>query len=321
MASTPVARNTLDSHTALWAGIGFSAAFTALIWVAGTFFFEGRLVTPDRPGMWYQWQLLQPDAWSRATAWGGYLAHQVTIWAIIHHARMQRPGYTAGLHRFNVLALGATALFVVLHLVQTAFWYDGLAQDVPEWTSQWSVIILLAAVLMMENQRRGLVFGHRFGFVTEAARAVRQYHGYYFAWATIYTFWYHPMLATSGHLFGFAYMFLLLLQGSLFFTRAHLNRYWTVCLELVVVAHAVMVALMNGDSWPMFLSGFLGVFVLTQMHGLGLSRRVRWGLGLAYLAGVAIIYAPGGFAGDAHGHRESLDPPLDAALWSGLLQL
>ena len=52
---------------------------------------------------------------------------------------------------------------MTLHLVQTWLFYDGLAQDVPEWTSQWSVIVLLAAVLMMENQRRGLVFGRPLG--------------------------------------------------------------------------------------------------------------------------------------------------------------
>lgn len=296
-ADAPPAARGIGSQAALVGGILFSAAFTGLIWLAGTYWLDAPLVTPDRPGMWYQWQRLEPTVLSRATAWGGYLAHQLTLWFIIWRAQRSRPGYTTGLHRFNIAALAATAFFMALHLVQTLAWYDGLAQDVPEWTSQWSVIILLAAVLMMENQRRGLAFGHRFGFVTAAARGVRKYHGYYFAWATIYTFWYHPMLATTGHLAGFAYMFLLLLQGSLFFTRAHLNRYWTGLLEMLVVAHAVMVATMNGDGWPMFLTGFVGVFVLTQMHGLGLGLRTRWLLGLGYLAGVIAIYAPLGFEG------------------------
>ncbi len=280
----------LDSHRALWAGITFSLAFTALIWVTGAYWLEPRVLTPDRPGFFYEWQLLEPTFWSRATAWGGYLAHQVTIWALIWYAQQRRPRYTSGLHTFNVAALGATALFITLHLIQTAFWYDGLAQDVHEASAQWSVIVLLVAVLVMENQRRGLVFGKQFGFVTEAGKVVRRYHGYYFAWATIYTFWYHPMEYTSGHLFGFAYMFFLLLQGSLFFTRAHLNRYWTVTLEIVVVAHAALVAVMNGDGWPMFLTGFAGIFVVTQMHGLGLSRGLRWFIGLAYIAMVGIVY-------------------------------
>ena len=83
------------------------------------------------------------------------------------------------------------------------------------------------------------------------------------------------METTAGHLIGLFYMFLLLLQGSLFMTRAHTNRWWTVSLELLVAVHGTLVAVMNsgpGGQWPMFLFGFLGVFVLTQMHGLGLGR-------------------------------------------------
>ena len=160
--------------------------------------------------------------------------------------------------------------------MQTGFWYDGLAQDVLEISAQWSVIILLFMVLIMENQRRGMFFGKKIGFVSNAAISVRKYHGYYFAWATIYTFWYHPMVGTQGHLMGFLYMFLLLLQGSLFFTRMHLNPKWTIFLEASVVLHALLVALMSGHNWPMFLFGFLGVFVVTQMYGLPISQRMRW---------------------------------------------
>jgi len=281
----------------LWFALAFSAGFTLLTWAAANWLFQPQILAPDRPGFWYEWQLMEPSLWSRATAWGGYLLHQCSIWGLIWAAQRRRPAYTDGLHDFNRWALAATALFVSLHLLQTWAFYDGLAQDVPEWTSQWSVIVLLAAVLMMENQRRGLVLGRPLGFVTQAARGVRKYHGYYFSWATIYTFWYHPMLATPGHLLGFAYMFLLLLQGSLFFTRAHTNRYWTTFLEFMVLVHGVMVAVTNGDGWPMFLTGFAGIFVLSQMHGLGLSRTQRWLIGLAYVGGVGLIYSLRGWSG------------------------
>ena len=33
---------------------------------------------------------------------------------------------------------------------------------------------------------------------------------------------------------------------------------------------------MSGHNWPMFLFGFLGVFVVTQMYGLPISQRMRW---------------------------------------------
>lgn len=287
------ARN--NSSLALWGGIAFSVAFTALIWYAGQHWLQPGALTPERPGFWYEWQLQEPTIWTRATAWGGYFAHQVSIWWLIWTAQQQRPGYTKGLHRFNVLALGANALFIALHFVQTQVWYDGLAQDVHETTAQWSVILLLMAVVVMESQRRGLVFGVRSGFVAEAGPFFRRYHGYYFAWATIYTFWYHPMEDTWGHLFGFFYMFLLLLQGSLFFTRMHVNRNWTVFMEVTFAFHGAMVAYLAGQAWQMFLMGGLGMFIVTQMHGLGLSRRARWIIAAGYLAGVAALYSQRGW--------------------------
>ncbi|MCL4722443.1 MAG: hypothetical protein KJ041_10945, partial [Gammaproteobacteria bacterium] len=189
------------------------------------------------------------------------------------------------------LALAANAFFIALHFIQTQVWYDGLAQDVHEATAQWSVIILLVAVLLMENQRRGLAFGWKSGLAGRAGPFVRRYHGYFFAWAIIYTFWYHPMESTWGHLLGFLYMFLLMLQGSLFFTRMHINRYWTVVQEVSFAFHGAMVAYLAGHSWRMFLMGGLAMFVITQMHGLGLSRRARWLIALGYGAAVVVLYA------------------------------
>lgn len=277
-------------------GILFSAAFTALIWYAGTHWLHHGALAPDRGNFWYEWQLLEPTAWTRATAWAGYLLHQVTLWGLIAWAQRSALRYTGRLHPVNVIALAANAFFIGLHFLQTQVWYDGLAQDVPEWTAQWSVILLLVAVVLMENQRRGLAFGYRSAYVTGAADVVRRYHGYYFAWATVYTFWYHPMENTGGHLAGFLYMFLLLLQGSLFFTRIHVNRYWMVAQELAVTAHGALVAWFAGNGWQMFLCGFLGMFVVTQMHGLGLRRGWLWFISGAYIVLVGVLYSARGFA-------------------------
>jgi hypothetical protein len=120
---------------------------------------------------------------------------------------------------------------------------------------------------------------------------VRKYHGYFFAWAIVYTFWYHPMVATSGHLIGFLYTFLLMLQGSLFFTRLHVNRWWTLTQEVLVLVHGTLVAVMQGNNiWPMFAFGFGGIFVITQMHGLGWRRRTRALVLLGYAAAVLWVY-------------------------------
>lgn len=289
MSDEPV-RSASPSTRALWGGIAFCAAFVALIWAAAPLL-PSIDFRPDAGAAWYYWQLPEPTALTRLTAWGGYLLHQFTIWGLIAYAQRQGTRYTAGLHPVNIVALGANALFVLLHLGQTHLTYDGLAQDVPLWTSFGSVAALLVIVLIMENQRRGLFFGHKVKWLEEPGRALRKYHGYFFAWAVIYTFWYHPMESTGGHLVGIFYTALLMLQGSLFFTRIHTNRWWTVFLEVLVVVHGSLVAVLQANGmWPMFLFGFLGVFVITQMHGLGLSRTVRWAIGLTYLAAVGWVY-------------------------------
>ncbi len=275
---------------ALWGGIGFSLAFSVLIWWAGQ-----RLANvphlPDTGPSWYYWKLPAATFWGQATSWGFYLLHQLSIWGLIYYAQRRRAKYTTGLHRFNVMALAANAFFISLHFLQTHLWYDGLAQDVSIWSSQGSVIVLLVWTLLMENRRRGLFFGKKVPIKQQIVRFARKYHGYYFAWATIYTFWYHPMEPTSGHLIGFFYMFLLLLQGSLFFTRIHTNRWWTVFQEAIVLAHGALVAVMQGnDLWPMFAFGFGGIFVITQMHGLGLKRPIKWAILALYMAAAVGVY-------------------------------
>lgn len=284
----------LSSHVALWAALFASLAFSALIWWGNASLAEWRLAQrePGGPRI-YPWQLAEPGFWSRATAWLGYALHQVAVWALIWRAQQAGLRFTRGLKPVNVAMLGVTAGFVLLHFAQTQLFYDGLAQDVPEWTAMWSVILLLLVVVLVENRRRGLVFGWRAGgFMGEAGDIARHYHGYYFAWATIYTFWYHPMVFTSGHALGFFYMFLLFTQGALLYTRAHLNRWWTAALEALVIVHGVVVALMNVDGlWTMFGFGLAGIFFATQSWGLGLARRTSMLLFAAYVAGVAAYYA------------------------------
>jgi hypothetical protein len=284
-----------SARIALWAGIAFSVAFAGVIAWAGVRLDAIELL-PDQGASWYFWKLPEPTIWTRATAWGMYLAHQLTLFGLIHHAQTRVSKYTSGLHRVNLLALGANAFFILLHFVQTHVWYDGLAQDVSIWSSQASVVVLLVWVLLMENPRRGLFFGRKVPISKEITRFARKYHGYFFAWAIVYTFWYHPMVATLGHLVGFLYMFLLMLQGSLFFTRVHVNRIWTFVLEVAVLAHGTLVAIMQGNNlWPMFAFGFGGVIVITQMHGLGLSRLVRGLLLGAYIAAAAWVYSGRGW--------------------------
>lgn len=248
---------------------------------------------PDAGPAWYYWKLAQPTVLSRVVVWSLYAAHQLVSFGLIFYAQRVRPPYVSGLHRFNVLALAVNALFALLHLLQTHLTYDGLAQDVHVFSSLGSVAVLLIWVLLIESPRRGLLFGWKPQVLSgPIADFARRTHGYYFSWAIVYTFWFHPAEATRGHLMGFFYLLLVLLQGSLFFTRVHVNRWWTLALELLVLVHGTVVAIDQGNGlWPMFLLGFAAIFVVSQMHGLSWSVGVRVGVGLAWLAGVVLLYA------------------------------
>jgi hypothetical protein len=247
---------------------------------------------PDQGNFWYYWKLAEPTFWTHFSAWFLYGLHQLGLWGLIAWAQIKRPAYSSALHPVNLIALGFNLTFVLLHVLQTKVFYDGLAQDTPVMSSQLSVIFLLVFVLMMENSRRGLYFGHKDPFLDKPAGFLRRYHGYYFSWAIVYTFWFHPIEDNIGHLLGTFYTLLLLLQGSLFFTRFHRDRIWTVLLEVFVLAHGSMVAYlsMQGDLWQKFLMGFAALFVITQMHGIGLGKRARWAIVLSYIAAVFYLY-------------------------------
>ena len=279
---------TQDTRAALW-GIGATLLLTLLIWAMAPLLKDVPHLV-DRGASWYWWQLPERTAMGVFSAWFFYGLHQIAIWGIIFYAQRAKPRYGHALHNFNWWALGLNGFFCLLHIAQTHIWYDGLAQHVSIWSALVSVAIMLIWVLLMETPRRGLFFGKKVPFSKNIMRAAKKYHGYYFSWAIIYTFWYHPTEATWGHLMGFSYIFVLLLQGSLFFTLFHLNRKWTLLLEMWVIIHGTIVALESPhDIWGMFFFGFSGIFIITQMHGFNFGKIQKWGFALLYLAGASAV--------------------------------
>jgi hypothetical protein len=85
-------------------------------------------------------------------------------------------------------------------------------------------------------------------------------------------------------------------QGSLMMTRMHLNRKWTFLLEILVLPHAALVAwnqVATGSPdmlLRMFTFGFLAIFIVTQMHGLGLKPWLKNLFGFGFLASILLIY-------------------------------
>nr|MCM0592823.1 hypothetical protein [Gloeotrichia echinulata DEX184] len=271
-------------------GIAISILLTCLIWFGGSIP-ASIIKLPDQGLSWYYWKLPHPTFWSRATAWGMYFTHQLSIWICIWWAQQTKLKYKTVLHPVNYLMLAINGIFIALHFLQTYIWYDALAQDTSIWSSQGAVIFLLVFVLILETPRRGLFFGQSIAFREQFLQIIKQYHGYFFSFAAIYTFWYHPMEATWGHLMGFLYMFLLLLQSSLIFNRIHINRWWTFTLEIMVLVHSVVVAWMMGrGKWPMFLFGFFGILIITQMHGLPIGNWAKRTMYGTFLLSVLLVY-------------------------------
>ena len=307
-SDAPLKLSSISAYKAWIGGLVFSACFTALIWLAGPRLqpFLDTLL-PDQGASWYYWKLPARDFTTMFVVWVLYLAHQFSLWAAIHWAQRNLVGKgvppTRTLNRYNLAAISINAVFIVLHLVQTQLWFDGLAQDVPIWTSQYSVIIMLSVTLVIENQRRGLLLGKRVGrpFTAAVTAFFRHNHMYVVAWALVYTFWFHPMAVDPQLLSGFLYMFLLLTQASLAYTYVHLDRRWIVVLESYVAVHAFIVALYNTaffnspDMWPMFFGGFAFMFVFTYLYALGVRREVRWLITGVYVAFLAWLYAPAPF--------------------------
>lgn len=278
-----------------------SAALTALIAALGPLLASVPHL-PDKGAAWYFWQTIPEtrNFLSHATPWIGYVLHQAAMWAIVILMMGEKP-HPGRLSKLNIAALAVNGAFILLHILQTHLWYDGLAQDVPVWSSQYSVIVMLVIILYQMAPQRGLFLGRKPGWRPEALRWSNRWHGLYISWALVYTFWFHPTEGDYGLLFGFFYMFLLLAQLSLANTEIHFSLPWIAVLELMVGLHGPAIAIQKALSgnegdvagpgiWIMFASGFFFMFAFTGQWSFKLPRWARAAIIAAYAAVVLVLY-------------------------------
>lgn len=298
--------STASSVKLVWAfGVLFAFGFTSLIWALGPFlkhFTDIFILRNDLS--WYYWKLPSRDFLGMLIVWTMYLAHQFLIWSTIYYGQKNRGGFRStlvqGIPKYTLYVLVINVVFVFLHLVQTHLWFDGLAQDTPIISSQGSVIVMLAVVLVIENPRRGFLASRKLGkpFTVHVVGFFRRTHMYIFAWALVYTFWFHPMATDPQLISGFFYMFLLFTQIALAWTPIHLDRRWIVLLESYVAIHAVIVAIWNTEffggavMWPMFFTGFAFMFVFTYMYAFKVSRKAYWLVTALYAGFLTWLYLP-----------------------------
>lgn len=282
-------------------GIIYSVLLTLIIaWAATGLGAFRQMLLPDQGATWYYWKLPNVSLGAAITVWLCYGLHQTLVWYFIY--KLQHDKERIGqdrLGKYNAALLIVNGIFIILHVFQTYFFYDGLAQFVPVASSQYSVIIMLVFMLILLNGRRGLFFGKKVPLSKRAVWGIAKTHGYYIAWAAVYTFWFHPMENTWGHLLGFFYMFLIMLQMSLAYTKIHTNLKWVTILEVFVTLHGTVIALQAGQRlWSMFFFGFTMMFIVTQMYGLIKSKSLQIGITVVYFAVAMILYS--GFLGTEH---------------------
>lgn len=284
----------MKTKSAFILGVGISFALVLLIaWSAtglGTF---RQTLLPDSGPAWYYWKLPNVTLWATITMWVGYLAHQILCLFFIYKLQHEKHNLQSGkIGKYNVALLIVNVIFSILHLLQTRFFYDGLAQFVSVASSQYSVIIMLVFMLILLNARRGLFFGKKAPLSQSVVYGVKKTHGYYISWAIVYTFWFHPMESTWGHLLGFLFMFLLMLQMSLAYTKIHTEIKWVTVLESFVTIHGTVVALVAGQVlWSMFLFGFAMMFIVAGMYGVVRHKALRIAFTVAYFAMAVLVYS------------------------------
>merc|ERR1739848_55142 len=102
-----------------------------------------------------------------------------------------------------------------------------------------------------------------------------------------------------GHFMGFLHAAFLFFQGSTFYTKAHVNKYFRMILEVWMLIHGTTVAMAANwykpkterhEFWPILFCGFLLLFCFTMVWNLPIVRQMRNSCGVMIFPTVAALY-------------------------------
>ncbi len=295
-----IEKKTYDLKKTVTVALVLSLVLTVAIYFASLTMGRFRdILLPDTGAAWYYWKLPEVRLWASVSVWVLYILHQVSAWYLAYKISRQENAPKGRITKLHMIFLAVNGIFIILHIIQSMIFYEGLAQFVPVMSSQGSVIVMLVMMLILLNGKRGLFFGKKVKLPQKGTAAIFKAHGYFIAWALVYTFWFHPTEGTLGHLMGFFYMFLLFIQLSLPKTQIHTDTKWVTVLEVYVAVHGAIVAVNQGNGmWPMFLFGFLFMFVVTQLYGIIDKKPQILAVTICYAAIVVLVYS--GVLGNRH---------------------
>ena len=318
----------MDSYTGLLVGVGVCVVVVLLTKLLG-----GRLRRNFHPlpvwrgVLWYRWKSLpskEAREFSLFTgvnfphsfrlrakwAWLGFLLHFIfltgmIVWAQVHFSGRSAHncptpsspdwcGWTNELEPIHFMFLAGTGVFILLHLLQTHYGYDGIAQDSPELVPIIGTVLALCVLALMQQTERGLVFGYGLSHDTFVAltNIARRFHPFIVGWDIVFTFWYHPMEGGSHHLHGLLPLLCVMVQGCLLFSTAHLNPLWRVGLELLGFPHALYVEWSHPERgrWKMFLTGVLLTPIVVHFHIFKISVALTTALLACYVTIFLYLY-------------------------------
>ncbi len=247
-----------------------------------------QVLLADSGASHYYWKLPTRNNMVMLLVWSLFFIHLFGNYFLI---RKRQKNAARGFVKENYYLAIFNLVMIILHYVESIVYYDGLAQDVSIFSSQYSVILVLVTIILMQVSSRGIIFGIKLPLPPKVLKYMYMIHGFVFTFAIVYTFWYHPVINTIGHLFGFFYMFLLFTQICFFKTSVHTNTKWIVLLEVLVAFHGASVAyyVQNSDLWSMFFYGFGFLFAFTQVYGLTKNRVITTIVQIVFSA-LAIYY-------------------------------
>ena len=131
-----------------WLTLGLFGIITVLTALLAPMMVQRFYPLPvDQGPSWYYWQLAATSTAARVSYWLGFALHLSVVGYLAFRAKKVKPADKNGIHAYTLKLLVTNLVFVLLHLAQTYLWYDGLAQDIPIWVSQGSVIVMLVLIL------------------------------------------------------------------------------------------------------------------------------------------------------------------------------
>ena len=158
-----------------------------------------------------------------AVRWVCYVSHQLSTFLCIYAAqasrdtRRQLPGeeprvFTNNLRPINLWLLVINWCFLAIHALNSHYHFDGLAAEMSFWSPQLAMLLMVAIIIVMEIDSRGIIAGYKPSLYQGGVYLLRRYHGYIFSYFIIHQLWFHPWLACVSHVIGIAHSVLLLAQ-------------------------------------------------------------------------------------------------------------